>query len=514
MLKFILKRILQAIPIVLATTFIAYGVIRAAPGDPVQMLVGDPKKIPQAHMEQLKKKLGLDKPWYVAYVYWLRNLIYNPPPPPIVDLTLTDPAVMEATGRRVLTLRIDPDTQIYLGDRKLSMREAASAHMTEETRGRGERARTVKFAKTTSPLLDHLEENPDESFHAVYVWERSHLLTGLFDESSANDNVVSKLFPRSAVIIDAIDPDAGTITYHLLYGDATEKETVTLDNVNVQLRINKEEADLEDFQVGQEYNLVTREQEVSKLYGLADAAGAKHIQDLPAALGLNPGTPGLQNGPVKLKTVVASPAKRFDLGESYTLRRPVTELFLEALNNTFFLVLLTLVLEFAIAIPIGIIVALKKNTIIDYFLTFLTFVMISLPSFWFALMLLMIFAFHLGWFPSGGMSSPNMVFSWGDWASVKDRIMHTVLPLTVLTLGAVAGTMRYTRAAVLDVIHQDYVRTARAKGLPGSRVIYRHVLKNALIPIITLIGLTFPFLISGSYIVEQIFSWPGMGKLS
>lgn len=519
MLKFIVNRILQAIPIVLATTFLAYGIIRAAPGDPIQSLVGDPKKIPQSYIEAVKKKLGLDKPWYVAYVYWLRNIVHNPAPPPFVDLILTEEGAMEPLGRSSLNFRIDPDTKVYIGDKALTMREAAYAVLEpKETQTQtGGMKKTIKVSRTISPIRELIREDRNTPFHAVFVWEKTPRLTGLFDQASSNDNVVSALFPRSEIVVDAVDPQAGILTYHLKYGDGTQ-ETVQLDNTNVQLRLNKESAEFSDFQPGAEVSLVTREQEISKLLALSDVAGAKNIDNLSQyefqGEPLDPATPGLFNAPVRVKSIIAQASKRFDLGESFTKKEPVTELFMEALKNTFFLVLMTLVLEFMIAIPLGIIVAFKKNTWVDYVLTFMTFIFISLPSFWFALMLQILFAFEWGLLPSGGMNEMNMVFSWTDWASVVDRLKHMIMPLAVLMLPAVAGTMRYTRASVLEVIHQDYVRTAKAKGLPFNKIVSRHVLKNALIPIITLIGLTFPFLISGSFITEHIFSWPGMGQLS
>lgn len=516
MLKFILRRLLQAIPIVLATTFLAYGIIRAAPGDPVQMLVGDPKKIPASVIENLKRQLGLDKPWYVSYVYWLRNLVYNPAPPPIIDVVL-DKETMTSLRRSSLNLRIDRDSLILVHGQSVGQREAASAVFEKQEKQSGSMKRTLKVPKTSGILREAFDKDRQADWHAIFIWTREPMVIGIFDEASANDNEVSNMNPRQRVEVLEINKGRGEVRVKMLEEEGQPEKTLLFDNVSLQLRQNQKRVRASGLPLNKELLLVTRDRETSKLFALADQQSADQLGDLSRFTWrgepLTVGEAGLYAQPVKLRAVVAQPAKTFDLGQSFTERRPVTELYLEALNNTFFLVLMVLVLEFIIAIPIGIIVALKKNSVLDYVLTFLTFVGISLPNFWLALIMLMIFSYNLGWFPSGGMQTSGTTFSWSDWNSVVDRLRHMTMPLTVMTLGALAGTMRYTRAAVLDVIHQDYVRTAKAKGLPYNTVIMRHVLKNAMIPIITLLGLTLPFLIGGSFIVETIFSWPGMGKL-
>jgi|GEM_PF-347450 len=515
MFQFILRRLLQAIPIILATTFLAYGIIRAAPGDPIQMLIGDPKKIPASVIEDLKRQLGLDKPWYVSYAYWLRNLFYNPAQPPIVDIEL-DKATMESLNQTSFDVRIDKDTIVLIDGQEVAQRKAAHAVFELSEKTSGSMKRKIRVPRTKGLLKDAFEKDRSADWQAILIWVKEPVVTGVFDEASANDNEVSALYPRERIKVISFDARARLLKAQELDKPGQPETVFDVDNVNVQLRLGKAKVKPPDL-VGKEVLLVTRSRETSRLFALADQASAAKMPAVGSFTWkgepLKDGIAGLYAQPVKLKAVVASPAKRFDLGVSYTQGRPVTELYMEALQNTFFMVFLVLLLEFLIAIPIGIIVALKKNSPLDYILTFLTFVGISLPNFWLALMFLMIFSFGLGWYPSGGMQSMNTTLDWRDPATIYDRIRHMTLPLLVMTLGAIAGTMRYTRAAVLDVIHQDYVRTAKAKGLPYWRVITGHVLKNAMIPIITLLGLTLPFLIGGSYIVETIFSWPGMGRL-
>jgi peptide/nickel transport system permease protein len=166
----------------------------------------------------------------------------------------------------------------------------------------------------------------------------------------------------------------------------------------------------------------------------------------------------------------------------------------------------SLLVTIAFAIPIGVIAAVKQYSWVDKIITTLATIGYAMPSFLLGLYVLWIGGVILHKFPLFGMQSLGKKGDWGDIA------WHLVLPVTSLALQGIAAWSRYMRASMLDVLHQDYVRTARAKGLPGSRVISKHVLRNALIPIVTLLGLTIPTLIAGAAITETIFSWPGLGS--
>jgi peptide/nickel transport system permease protein len=208
----------------------------------------------------------------------------------------------------------------------------------------------------------------------------------------------------------------------------------------------------------------------------------------------------------------ASLAIRGDFGYSTRSNQPVSDVILSRLPNTMKLAGVSLVFTLAIALPLGIISAVKQYSKLDYFLTFFNFVGISIPQFWLGLMLVYIFAVELGWFPSTGMQSPHAES--GFWPQLEDRFMHYVLPVASITLVGIAGYTRFQRASMLEVIRQDYIRTARAKGLSERVVIFKHAWRNALIPIITLMGYIFVILVEGSVVVENIFSWPGMGQLA
>jgi peptide/nickel transport system permease protein len=208
----------------------------------------------------------------------------------------------------------------------------------------------------------------------------------------------------------------------------------------------------------------------------------------------------------------ASLAMRGDFGYSTRSNQPVSDVIRSRLPNTMKLAGVSLIFTLAIALPLGIISAVKQYSKLDHFLTFFNFVGISIPQFWLGLMLVYIFAVELGWFPSTGMQSPHVES--GFWPELSDRFMHYVLPVASITLVGIAGYTRFQRAAMLEVIRQDYIRTARAKGLSERVVIFKHAWRNALIPIITLMGYIFVILVEGSVVVENIFSWPGMGQLA
>lgn len=205
---------------------------------------------------------------------------------------------------------------------------------------------------------------------------------------------------------------------------------------------------------------------------------------------------------------------RGDFGFSYRSREPVLQEIWQRLPNTIYLMSITLILVAIIAIPIGVISAVRQYSIFDIFVTTLSFIGQAIPEFWLGLILLLVFYAWLDnpftgepLFPAGGMQSLDAEFS------VWDRIQHLILPVTMGAVGWVAWYSRFLRSSMLDVIHQDYVRTARAKGLTERRVLYGHALKNAAIPLVTVFALDLPYIFAGSLYVELIFSWPGMGRL-
>ncbi|MCK4802352.1 ABC transporter permease [bacterium] len=203
---------------------------------------------------------------------------------------------------------------------------------------------------------------------------------------------------------------------------------------------------------------------------------------------------------------------RFDFGRSFKDGRLVIVKILERLPATLLLNVLSLLLIFFIALPIGIISAVRQDSFFDKGMTVFVFLGFSVPAFWLALLLMVLFGVVLGWLPISGMHSVNFPY-FSFWGKLWDIIKHLILPVFVSAFGGLAYLSRYSRTSMLEVLRQDYIRTARAKGLSEKKVIYRHALRNALIPIVTLLGLSLPALIGGGFIFETIFAWPGMGRL-
>ena len=203
---------------------------------------------------------------------------------------------------------------------------------------------------------------------------------------------------------------------------------------------------------------------------------------------------------------------RLDFGNSFTDGRNVLEKIGERLPVTLTLNILSLLLIAGVAIPLGVLAAVKQRSFLDRLTTIIVFVGFATPSFWLALLLMYFFGIKLGWLPISGL------YSW-EFSSLSlggkiiDLAKHLILPVFVASFGGLAGFSRYTRSNMLEVIQQDYIRTGRAKGLPERVVVYRHALKNAILPVVTILGLSLPGLIGGSVIMESIFAIPGMGRL-
>ncbi|MFH1026549.1 MAG: ABC transporter permease [Pseudomonadota bacterium] len=204
---------------------------------------------------------------------------------------------------------------------------------------------------------------------------------------------------------------------------------------------------------------------------------------------------------------------RLDLGRSFSPDgRPVKDKIKERLPITISLNVIALILEFGLAIPIGILAATRRDTWLDKGITVFVFVGFAVPTFWLALLLMYFFGVRLGWLPISGLHTLGSD-SWGTLHYLWDMAKHLVMPVMVASFGSLAGLSRYMRSAMLNVISQDYITTARAKGLPERIVIYKHALRNALLPLITLLGFSIPGLIGGSVIFETIYAIPGMGQL-
>jgi len=203
---------------------------------------------------------------------------------------------------------------------------------------------------------------------------------------------------------------------------------------------------------------------------------------------------------------------RGDLGSSLYTYQPVTQMILERLPNTMILMGTVFVLTLVVSIPLAILSALKQYSKLDYIITGASFLAFALPTFWLGLVFIMIFAvkfkeWGLPYLPAGGM------YDLVEGQSLPGLIKHLIMPAIVLSIVSMAAYVRYLRASMIEVLPDDYIRTARAKGLPEGAVTWRHAFRNALIPLVTLITMNIPLLFSGALITEQVFAWPGMGRL-
>lgn len=198
-----------------------------------------------------------------------------------------------------------------------------------------------------------------------------------------------------------------------------------------------------------------------------------------------------------------------NFGSSNAFHRPVTDLMKQRIPRTLQLTVAALIVSLLISLPIGIYSALKPYSTLDYVATFFVFLGRSMPGFWFALMTIIIFSINLKWLPAAGVGSQDLQ----GWPGFVDRMRHMILPLSVLTFLQVTAWVRYIRASLLEVIKSDFIRTARSKGLAERVVVLKHGLRNAMIPIITIIALDLPHLFGGTVIIEQVFAYPGMGRL-
>ena len=206
-----------------------------------------------------------------------------------------------------------------------------------------------------------------------------------------------------------------------------------------------------------------------------------------------------------------SKAFRGDFGQSYTYKYEVTKLIGERIGNTVWLSLLTLILTYLIALPLGMIAGRFQNSWADKAIVVYTFITYSIPVFVFALILLWLFGYTLGWFPTRGSVDSDVVS--GTLAYYLNKFHHLILPAFTMAILSTTGTIQYLRTGVIDAKSQDYVRTARAKGVPENVVFNRHIFRNSILPIAAFLGYEFTGLIGGSVFIENIFSYPGMGNL-
>ncbi len=203
-----------------------------------------------------------------------------------------------------------------------------------------------------------------------------------------------------------------------------------------------------------------------------------------------------------------SGALRGDLGISLSSNEPVAFRIAQRLPNTLLLAGTALVVSILVGIPLGVVAALRRNSLPDFAVAIVSVMGVSVPAFWLGIILILAFSVSLRLLPSSGIASS------GNEGDLGDRLQHLVMPALVLSTTVLPYVVRFTRSALLEVLHQDYVRTATAKGLSHVRVVYGHALRNALVPVVSIVGTLVPRLVGGSVVTEAVFGWPGMGRLA
>jgi peptide/nickel transport system permease protein len=197
-----------------------------------------------------------------------------------------------------------------------------------------------------------------------------------------------------------------------------------------------------------------------------------------------------------------------ELGTSLGSNEPVALRVGQRLPNTLLLAGVSLALSIVVGIPMGVLAALRRNSVPDFLLSGISVMGVSIPAFWLGIILILVLSVNLNWLPSSGITSA------GDQGGLLDRLQHLVMPALVLSTTVLPYVVRFTRSALLEVLHQDYVRTATAKGLSRVRVVFGHALRNALVPVVSIIGTLVPRLFGGAVVTESVFGWPGMGRLA
>jgi peptide/nickel transport system permease protein len=197
-----------------------------------------------------------------------------------------------------------------------------------------------------------------------------------------------------------------------------------------------------------------------------------------------------------------------DLGTSLGSNEPVALRVAQRLPNTLLLAGVSLVMAIVVGIPMGVLAALRRNSVPDFLLAAVSIMGVSVPAFWLGILLILALSVNLNWLPSSGITSS------GSQGDPLDRLEHLIMPALVLSTTVLPYVVRFTRSALLEVLHQDYVRTATSKGLSRVRVVFGHALRNALVPVVSIIGTLVPRLVGGSVVTESVFGWPGMGRLA
>lgn len=484
---YLLKRLVQMVAILAALSMVLFGLLSAMPGNPVDMLITSNPNIKPQDVIRLKKLRGLDKPWYVQYVRWMWG--YHEPIRPVEFLDL-------------------PVAQVKQGRLELDMKPYLSTL----------NGKTIRLEGILGSHVDHQVITAPLNKTSPCVWFKAVDAVGLEQVGCA----VNPLYRAGVFGVKEIpsqvvdDPDSFKVDL---------ASFVNVDNTKTQLHFKLLNSPGSIDKNGVYRHVFSSAGQTVVQFQVWDDFG----HQAQAAFAVEQGPIGDPNkfSPGFLYFFTGN---KEALGFSNAYKRSIWELLMGAENeedagaisafiassgrigNTLQLMIPALLVALLIALPLGVLSAYRQYSWLDYIVNFFAFVGISLPVFWFAIMVMYLLAERFQLLPAGGMQTPGIDES-DAWLLLRDRVVHAILPVGVLSIAYIGRFMRYMRAAMLEVLPSDYIRTARAKGLKERAVVLKHALRNALIPIVTILTLSIPALFGGAVLTETVFSWPGIGRL-
>ncbi len=575
-MKHIFYRFSQMLLIITFLSVALFALLSAMPGNPVDMLIMSNPRVKPEDVARLKKLRGLDKPWYVQYARWIWGYddpFRAPTTHKIEPLVLHMDKENHALASIDLSDAIFNNDFRLHKDEVEKLIKAERPKIWQKIESNTE-IQTAGTNEVVDVMLEILATQDEEYYHQLQKnihQESLHELTvsGLFG-AQASGMTVTQTFDtpgfhqiwfviKNKVGLETVGSAAVTVESS---SPNLIKNTFVINSIPSQVV-----DDPKQFQVDLT-SYVGQENENPKAYrytllnsspGTIDQNGIyRHVFDgtgqVAILFSVTNKNGNTANGAFSVEKAPIPDPARFNrgflfvfvgdknaLGFSNTYKRPVWELLAgppsinyptEGLSfwarikntvtgmlvssgrigNTLQLMIPAILLSLLIALPLGILSAYRQYSWLDYIVNFFAFIGISLPVFWFAIMVMYLFAENLQWLPAGGVQTPSIQDE-GLFAVLSDRLTHAILPTLVLSIAYIGRWLRYMRASMLEILPADYIRTARAKGLSEKVVILKHALRNALIPIVTILALSIPALFGGAVLTETVFSWPGIGRL-
>ena len=463
MFGYIVRRLLQLIPVLIGISFITFALSFIVPGDPVRAIMGQ-RSDREAEL-RIRKHFGLDKPWYVQYYIWARNLVRNPGEAPQIEFDAEFPG----------------SSQVYQFD------------FTHKS----------IFAINGIPRTEGFEAG--SRLNAIFDSTDHYYIDGMFDDISFDQADIRQLEHPASMTIQTKTRKGGS--WFVMVPELGKGEIEMMPNALLMLGGNR--AKVGDFKPGMKINVAFTKKQKTVLWALFDNAST----DLPEIQSVRAGHPRSISASGTITQVLLTPPVWFDFGRSYRQQREVREIIRDSFKNTAYLSIVAMLIACLVGITAGIVSAVKPYTAIDYLTMTGALIGVSMPVFWLGLMLILLFQGQLHWITGTGFGEVRWLpLNLGLFILHIPWHQNIILPAITLATVPMAIVARMTRSSMLEVMHLDYIRTARAKGLSEWNVIMRHALKNSLIPIITVIGVDFALLLAGAVLTETVFSWPGMGR--